>query len=256
VLIAAVRRFGVVTLLALSAAVPRSASAQSTDAPESIANEYRVTLVATKPAAEREKVVFFGYLGVVDSPDKQVSSLYYSPPGLIIKPKPWTEIWVGMFGIYNSNKSTDNSWELRPLTGLKLYAPNHAHINLYNFTRFEYRSVHQSGSTTSTPRLRNRIGVEVPFTQARAWAPKTWYGLSDVEYFYRLNDQYLERYRVRAGLGRVLSKTWRAEFIYHAEFTGGNGVHKAYTNNIWRLNIKLSLPRRGQRVSVAPDFDE
>ena len=254
-LTATVRSFVVVIVSALCTVVPRSASAQAADT-DNIANEYRVTLVATKPAAERQKVIYFAYLGVVDSPDKQVSSLYYSPPGLIIKPKPWAEIWVGVFGIYNSNKTTDNSWELRPLTGLKLYAPNRAHMNLYNFTRFEYRSVHQSGSTTSTPRLRNRTGVEVPFTQEKAWAPKTWYGLSDVEYFYRLDDEYLERYRIRGGVGYVLSKTWRAEFIYHAEFTGGNGVQKAYTNNIWRLNIKLSLPRRGERVSIVPDFDE
>ena len=34
------------------------------------------------------------------------------------------------------------------------------------------------------------------------------------------------------------------------------GAQKAYTNNIWRLNLKLSLARRGQRMSVLPDFDE
>jgi len=129
-------------------------------------------------------------------------------------------------------------------------------MNLYNFTRFEYRSVHQSHETTSTPRLRNRTGAEVPFTQAKAWKPQTWYGLGDVEYFYRLDDQYLERYRIRGGVGYILNPTWRAEFIYHAEYTGANGVQKAYTNNIWRLNIKLSLARRGQRMSVLPDFDE
>ena len=82
----------VATLLTLFVAVPRSASAQGTTPAGSIANEYRVTLVATRPAAEREKVVFFGYLGGVSSPDKEVSSLYYSTPGLIIKPKPWAEI--------------------------------------------------------------------------------------------------------------------------------------------------------------------
>jgi hypothetical protein len=135
-------RFLTVSVLALAASVPRSASAQSTDTPDSIASEYRATLVVTRPAAEREKVIFFGYLGVVDSPDKQVTSLYFSPPGLIIKPRKWAEVWVGLFGIYNSNTGKDNSLELRPLTGLKLYAPNHANVNLYNFTRFEYRSVH------------------------------------------------------------------------------------------------------------------
>lgn len=245
-----------VSVLALAASVARPASAQTTGTPDSINNEYRLTLVATRPAADREKLIFFGYLGVVDSPDKQVESLYVAPPGLIVKPRKWVEIWLGLFLVFNSSQGAANSWESRPLTGLKLYVPNHANLNLYNFTRLEYRSVHQSGSTTNTPRLRDRVGVEVPFTQAKAWQPKTWYGLADVEYFYRLNEKYLERYRIRGGVGYVLNKTWRAEFIYHAEYTGANGQAKAYTNNIWRLNFKLSLPRRGQRVSVAPDFDE
>ena len=237
-----------------AAAAPRLAAAQTADTP--IRNEYRATLVGTRPAADREKVVYFAYLGVVESADKNITSLYYSPPGLIIKPKQWAEIWAGMFGIYNNYSNQDNSWELRPLVGAKFYAPNPAHMNLYNFTRLEYRSVHQSGSTTSTPRLRNRTGMEVPFTQERAWTPKTFYGLADVEYFYRLNDDYLERYRIRGGLGYVLNKTWRAEFIYHAELSGAKGVDKTYTDNIWRLNIKLSLPRRGERVTNTPDFDE
>lgn len=161
-----------------------------------------------------------------------------------------------MFGIYNKFTEKDSSWELRPLAGAKFYVPNHAKMNIFNFTRFEYRSVNQSHKTTQTKRLRNRIGLEAPFTQAKAWTPKTWYGLTDVEHFWQLDDAYLERYRIRAGIGYILSKTWRAEFIYHAEFSGGAGQTKNYTDNIWRLNIKLSLPRRGQRVSIAPDFDE
>ena len=43
-------------VLALFVAVPRFALAQSTSPADSITNEYRVTLVATKPAADREKV--------------------------------------------------------------------------------------------------------------------------------------------------------------------------------------------------------
>lgn len=74
-----------VGVLTLSAAVPRSASAQTDDPP--VRNEYRVTLVTTRPAAEREKVIFFQYLGVVDSADKGVTSFYYSPPGVIVKPR-------------------------------------------------------------------------------------------------------------------------------------------------------------------------
>jgi len=48
--------FCLAMLLTLPAAVPRSASAQGTSPADSITNEHRVTLVATKPAADREKV--------------------------------------------------------------------------------------------------------------------------------------------------------------------------------------------------------
>lgn len=248
--------FIALSVLVVLTGAGRPASAQTADASDSIRDEYRATLVITRPAAERERLILFGYLGVVKSEDKHVTTLYYSPPGLIYKPKKWMEIWGGMFGIYNNYSNQDNSWELRPLTGVKFYAPNKAKANLFNFTRLEYRSIHQSGTTTSTPRLRNRVGLEVPFTQARAWAPKTWYGLADVEHFWRLDDGYLERYRVRGGIGYVLNTTWRAEFIYHAEFSGGKGEDKTYKDNIWRLNIKLSLPRRGQRVSIPAEIDD
>jgi hypothetical protein len=223
---------------------------------DDIRNEARLTLVTTRPAAEREKVVWFQYLGVVNNNDKQLTSYYYSPPGLIYKPTKAVEIWLGMFGLYTDNKETNNSWELRPLTGLKLYVPNDKHMNVFNFTRFEYRSIHQFGETTNIPRLRNRVGLEAPFTQARAWTPKTWYGLADVEPFWRLDKGYLERVRVRGGIGYILNRTWRGEFIYHAEFSGGQGEPKKYTDNIFRLNIKLSLARRGQRMSILPDFDD
>ena len=87
-------------------------------------------------------------------------------------------------------------------------------------------------------------------------APKTWNSLAGAEYFWRLDDKHLERYRIRSGIRYVVSKPWRAELICDAEFPGGNGAPKSHTNNIGRLNIKLSLPRRSQRVSIAPDFDE
>ena len=47
----------------------------------------------------------------------------------------------------------------------------------------------------------------------------------------------------------------RAGFIYHAELSGGAGEKKTYKDNLWRLNLKLSFPRRGQRVSSVLDVD-
>jgi hypothetical protein len=216
-----------------------------------VTNEYRLTLVTSKPMTD--KLIMFGYLGLVKAPDKGVGTLYYSPPGVIYKPRPWMELWAGMFGLYNNNETTSNSWELRPLGGIKFFVPNDKKINLYNFTRFEERLVNQDHNWKDIPRLRNRVGIEVPFTRAKAWTTKSFYGLADIEPIWRFDNPSLQLIRVRGGVGYIFSKTWRAEFIYHAEFTGDP---KDYTGNIWRLNIKLNLPRHGQRPEPPPDIDE
>ncbi len=236
-------------LVILTVAAP--AIAQSDN---DITNEYRVTLVTSKPVSD--KVILFVYLGGVKSPDKSVSTLYYSPPGVIYKPKPWMELWAGMFGLYNNNKNTSNSWELRPLGGVKFYVPNKKKLNFYNFTRYEYRFINQNNNTTTIPRLRNRVGIEAPLSKGdKAWTPKTFYTLADVEPVWRLDDKFLQLVRVRGGVGYILNKTWKAEVIYHAEFSGAKGEPKNYTGNIWRLNFKLNLPRRGHRHASDIDIE-
>ena len=234
-----------------SIVLPHSAVGQAND----ITNEYRITLVTSKPISE--KATLFAYLGLVKAPDKSVGTLYYSPPGMIYRPKPWMELWAGMFGLYNNNHNAANSWELRPLGGLKFYIPNKLKANLYNFTRYEYRFINQNHNTTTTPRLRNRVGIDIPLNQEKAWTPKTFYTLTDFEPIWRLDDDYLQLIRLRAGLGYIINNTWRVEFIYHAEFSGAKGQSKDYTGNIWRLNFKLTLPRRGQPdLRRVPDIDE
>lgn len=237
-------------LLVMLVGLSHSAFGQTND----ITNEYRLTLVTAKPMTD--KLTLFAYLGVVKAPDKSVGTLYYSPPGVIYRAKPWMELWAGMFGLYNRNQNAANSWELRPLGGVKFYVPNKAKINLYNFTRYEYRFINQNHHFTTVPRLRNRVGAEIPLTQKKAWTPKTFYALVDVEPIWRLDDKFLQLVRLRGGLGYIMNKTWRVEFIYHAEFSGGKGQPKEYTGNIWRINFKLNLPGRGKRNQHVPDIDE
>lgn len=237
--------------LALVAVSSSSVLAQNQD----ITNKYRVTLVTSKPVTD--KLVLFQYLGVVSSPDKSTQTLYYSPPGIIYKPKKWMELWLGLFGIYNNIKTANNSWELRPLTGVKFLVPNKKKITLFNFTRFEYRFINQNHNTASQPRLRNRTGIEIPLSKEKPWTVKTFYTLADVEPIWRLDDKYLSLIRVRGGLGYIVSKKWRVELIYHAEFTGNKGQPKQFTGNIWRLNIKLTLPRKNQPAPESvPDIDD
>ncbi|HRI04821.1 MAG TPA: DUF2490 domain-containing protein [Pyrinomonadaceae bacterium] len=245
-------------VVALIVGVPgfvRSGLGQALPAPPPITNEYRLTLVISKPVTD--KMTLFGYLGVVKAPDKDVGTLYYAPPGVIYRPKKWVELWAGLFGIYNKSSVTSNSWEMRPLGGIKFYVPNNKKINLYNFTRYEYRFINQNKHFTTQPRLRNRVGIEVPLSQKNAWTPKSFYTLADVEPIWRLDDKYMSLLRVRGGLGYVVNKTWRAEFIYHTEFSKSSKTQPlSYTGNIWRLNIKLILPRKGKsEQQVVPDID-
>ena len=241
------------TLIAIAIFISTFASlgkAQDND----ITNEYRITLVTSRPVSD--KVVLFQYLGFVSSPDKSVKTIYYSPPGVIYKAKPWLELWGGLFGLYNFNENAANSWELRPLTGVKVYLPNKKKLNIYNFSRFEYRFINQNNNTASQPRFRNRVGIEAPLKKGdRAWTPKTFYMLADAEPIWRLDDKYMSLFRIRGGVGYIFSPKWRAELIYHTEFTGTKGGPMKYTGNIWRLNIKLILPRRGQRHTQDIDIE-
>lgn len=95
----------------------------------------------------------------------------------------------------------------------------------------------------------------MPLSREKAWTAKTFYVLGDVEPIWRLDDKFLQLLRVRNGLGYVINNTWRVEFIYHAELSGGKGLPKDYTGNIWRINFKLNLPRKGLRHHHL-DFDE
>ncbi len=227
-----------------------STNAQPPPNPD-ITNEYRATFVTSKPVSD--KVILFQYLGYVTSPDKQVKTIYYSPPGVIYKPKPWLELWAGLFGLYNFNKTAANSWELRPLVGVKVYAPNKAKLNIYNFTRFEYRFISQNNEVRGIPRIRTRFGIEAPLAKGdKKWTPKSFYALGDVEPIWRLDTDKLQLVRLRTGIGYIFSKKLRAGFIYHAEWSG---EPKKFTGNIWRLNFKLMLPRKGQHHTHDIDIE-
>jgi len=233
------RRFLLLLLIALLAAV---ANAQSSS---DKTNEYRVTLVDSRPLNNR--ISLFTYFGYINSPDKTTRSLYISPPGIIYRPNKSWEFWLGMFAILNNNTGGSNTFEARPLIGAKYYIPNNKKVHLFNFTRYEYRLIYHDSYTESIPRIRDRLGAEFPLRQDNAWKPGSYYGLADAEGFYRLDDHFLQTVRVRAGIAYILNEDWRFEFIYHAEFTGTADNSPHYSGNIFRLNIKLSLPQNGIR---------
>src|SRR5215216_6536527 len=84
-----------------------------------ITNEYRFTQLVTKPV--NKKLVLFTYSGYTRSPEKEFHSVYGSPPNFVYIPKSWIEIYAAFIVVFTSNKTGGDSWEFRPITGVKLY---------------------------------------------------------------------------------------------------------------------------------------
>ena len=241
--------------LAAGSLCPLDARAQND---EPIGNEYRFTLFPYHRI--NDELTGFGYLGYVNNPDKEYQTAYLGYGGNYTLSKS-VQLWAGLIGTYTDNQNSADKLELRPFIGPKLFLPNDWKWNIYNFTRYEYRSIQDRDTHdwTGIHRLRSRFGVEFPLaSREKAWQPKTWYGLVDVEPFYRFDRGTIDPFRVRGGVAYIVSPRVRMEFIYHAQFTrpaGSSGLE--YTDNIFRLNIKIAL-NKGllQRVFDGGDADD
>jgi len=242
-----------VVLAGLFAAAP-SARAQEED---DVANEYRITVFPNYPI--KDQLTGFGYLGFVTNPDKDYHLYYLGWPGFIWTAEPnWLQLWAGLFGIYTDNEAKADKLELRPFLGVKTLLPNGIKWHIYNLTRYEYRATKDFGTHdwTYVNRIRSRFGLEVPLSsQARAWQKKTFYGILDVEPFYRFDHDTWDPVRLRMGVAYIFHGRVRGEFIYHIQWTRPNGTLQ-YTDNIFRLNIKIGLQHGILPRVMEGDFDE
>jgi hypothetical protein len=219
-----------------------------------ITNEYRITQIYTKPI--NDKFVLFAYTGYTKSPEKDYTSVYASPPNIIYIAKPWLELYGAFIAVYTKNKNASHSWEFRPVAAVKAYLPNKKKWFIYSWTRYENRFILQNDNLQSIPRLRNRFGIEAPLAKkAKKWTPKTFYMLADIEPIWRLDQKKLEILRFRGGLGYVFSKKYRAEFQYFGDLSPTQNAPLGYVNSIWRLNIKVSFPRKGFTYPKSVDID-
>ena len=221
-------------------------------------NEYRLTLFPSHRITDT--VTGFAYLGYVWNPEKDYRTYYLGWPAATYAPNKWLQVWGGLVGLFTDNENSSDKLELRPFTGVKLFLPNERKWNIYNFTRYEYRATQDRNTRdwSDVHRLRSRFGVEFPLaSKERAWKPKTFYGLADVEPYYRFDRGQVDPFRVRGGIGYVLNESVRIEFIYHAQFTHpGGSKDLEYTDNIWRINIKLGLTKGIIGRLHEPDLDE
>jgi Protein of unknown function (DUF2490) len=242
-----------ILLLTISIVPPGVAIAQ-----ENIYNEYRVTFVPTYPVSK--KVFLTTYLGYVNIPFQNRVNYYLGAPLLVTyKPNKVVELMAGAFLVFSNLEGGHENTEFRPLAGVKLNVPNSFHLNFYNWTRYELRSFYYDDKSLNNVRnrLRNRIGLEFPLSK-NAWAPKTFYALTDFEFFYTIEKGYFDRFRERLGLGRMMDQHWRIELIYHIQMLKeSEEQNPVWTNNIWRLNIKWTIPHKIHGpVAHPPDVED
>jgi hypothetical protein len=218
----------------------------STSAQEKINDEFRLTLVPTFPL--NKNIFLTTYLGFVNNTGTHISSFYVGAPGIVTyKINNSVEVMAGAFLIMNNVKTGNDSKEFRPFAGLKLKVPNAGNLHIFNWTRYEHRSFryaddHSLNNTKN--RIRNRMAIEFPLSK-HAWEPKSWYGLSDFEFFYTFEKGYFDRFRQRFGGGYVINKQWKAELIYHLQMVkSSEGLNPVWTDNIFRLNLKWAIPNK------------
>jgi hypothetical protein len=209
-----------------------------------------------------EKWILFQYNVIVYAPEKKLTTIGATLPGITYRPLAkngkgtWLELWAGVLFAWTDNYHSQNSFETRPVVGIRTFVPRLKKVNIINFGRYEYRAFREGDSRTSQPRFRDRVSLEVPLAKGdRRWAPKTYYTAVDVEPLWRLDNKFMEKVRLRGTLGYIVKKTLAAEFIYHAEWAGSKGEPKKFVGNIWRVSIKLLLPR-GKGIFPRIDIDE
>ena len=214
-------------------------------ADDDVSNTYRLTLSPHHPI--RGTFSGFGDLGYHWNPERDHEAYTILWPRLTYHAAKWAQLSAGLRSLYTDNEDSADKLELRPFAGVKLFLPNEFKWQIYNYTRYDFRDTQDRDTHewTDYHRVRSRFGAEFPLTsREQAWQPKTWYGLADVEPFYRFDTDRIDPLVARGGIGYVLSERLRVEFIYHAQFTrpAGSGSLE-FTENIFRVNIKNGLAK-------------
>jgi hypothetical protein len=180
------------------------------------------------------------------NPDLHYQRFIMQWPGVDYKVNDWLQLWGGLYTTYLNNESAPDTLQLRPFIGPKLFLPNPWKWDIYNYTRFEYLDTLnlQSGGWSNKERLRSRFGIQFPLVSLdRAWQPKTWYGLADVEPSFYFNDERIDALNVRLGGGYIVNDRIRVEFIYTAQFGRPNGGSLQFAENGFRINLRIGLNR-------------
>ena len=123
--------------------------------------EYRPSIISAMPI--NEKWILFQYNVLIYSPEKKLTTIGVTLPGVTYRPfakngkGTWLELWAGTLFAWTDNYHTPNSFEHRPVVGVRTFVPKTKKVNIINFGRYEYRSFYQDNNKTTQPRFRDRV---------------------------------------------------------------------------------------------------
>lgn len=239
--------FIVTLLLCLATIAPALAkdSSSATTDPD-VGDEFRETISTQHEIWD--DFTGFGQFEYLDNPDLNYQTYDMTWPGVIYSPKrDWLQFSGGLGTYYTQNELKASTLELRPFGGVRLLLPNKHKWIIDDYIRYEYRDTENQKTFdwTSYSRIRSRFGLQIPFTSVeRAWQPKTWYGLADVEPVYRFDTDRIDPLYVRGGFGYIINRRMRVEFLYYAEYTRPNsGSSLQHYDNIFQVNLKFDVGR-------------
>lgn len=235
------RRFRIAGMVAIAALVS-SPSLRAQD--DDTSNEYRFNVYTYYPIFGN--LTGFSEFGYAFNPDQRYNRFIAEWPNLNYKVNKWLQVIVGLNNQYKINHDGADTLTLRPYIGPKLFIPNSWKWDIYNYTRYEYPDTlnEETKEWSAYSRIRSRFGVQFPITSRdKAWQPKTWYGLADVEPFYRFDENTVNQVRLRVGGGYIVSDCLRIEFVYTAQFSRQNGSGLEFSENSFQITARIGLSK-------------
>jgi hypothetical protein len=221
---------------------------------QTVRDEYRFNAGVVHPLTKKIVTSFAVAFALNEDKNENEYDLYF--PGVTYIAAKWLQFSGGLTDVFTNNWNSENSNELRPYAAIKFLIPNTAKVHLYNATQYEYRYIKktETKSVTEYGRIRNRFGALIPLNK-KPWASNTFYAISDIEPFYRFDKDMIDQIRFRMGPGYVLNGRFRFEFIWRMELTRSAKTDPfAYTDNTFRLNLKIATKEGVFKALLHPDF--
>jgi len=148
---------------------------------------------------------------------------------------------------YTNQNESNNTFEVRPSLGTRLYFTPNKRIQTRLLLRLEQRNFKNLDTKEWNQQYRPRVRGEVivPINKNSIYEDKLWYAITDLELLFKTNDveeRFANRSRWRIGVGYRLTYNLRFEFIYMLQ-QSKNTIDEEFesSDNIFRLRVKQYL---------------